>query len=349
MEVYEAYNHLKEIVTKGYITLGISYKGFNIVLKSLTTSELDYLKIKNNVRQFDDIPILDRLIYSTHFLNGVNFINKRKGEHEDLGELLSQLPVNFLRKIAQISDDLFIKFIESSEFLEGFCYTSDSSVLWKVFRASRYRNSGYGGSLDIIDNSVRDRWVMVNEHLEEEKEEELRMGHALFIASAFNPKGIKSASNSIKAKKEEKEKEREDLAKHGFSKRRVAENSKGDKWSKPLITSEDLVRELGRALRGEKDKHDLFIDEWMRRKDEAARKKQEEKDAASEAFRKNFEETSLDTEGTRKASPDDLAKILDISNGKGPSLSSYSSAYEDVGKSESLMKRIGSRILKNEE
>lgn len=346
MEVGEAYSYVEDLITDGFISLGIEYKGFNVVLKSLTADEVKYLKFKNNKKTYEEVPVLDRLIYSTHFLNGVNFLRHRDENLEYLEELYGLLPITVISRILEGVEKVLERFAEVIKYLEGYCYTQQSSSLWKSYSSNN--NNSIISSPDYLCSSVRDQWASMNKILDGEKEEDLSTGHALFIASAFNPKGVKSVSNSLKLKKEEREKEREEIAKYGYSKRRIKEKAKDDKWSKTLITNEDMVRELNRVLSGKKDKHDLFIDEWMRRKSEAAKKKKEAQEERSRIYREEIKEKSLDIEGTRRADPNEIEKILKRNIDKKVHVSNYSSAYEDEGKSEDFIKKIGSRVLKND-
>ena len=344
----EAYSYLQDIISEGFISLGVEYKGFNIVLKSLTDIEMEYLKKKLNKDQFNKVPMIDRLVYSTYFIQDNNILINRDNNIGEIYSLYGQLPVQLLHVLALKSDILLNKFLESADYLEGFCYTPVSRRLWIVYK-NTVNNYTTDDSVGLrMRNSLRDRWIMTNSMLDSEESDSISTDLAIFVASAYNPKGIKSVSNSVKLKREEREKERDEIAEYGFSKKRIEAKKESNKWSKPLVTNEDLVRELRRVSRGDKDRHDLFIDKWIKDKADRARAAKEAQLEKARKYREEIKETTLDREGSRRASPEEMKKILNRDSDKKVHTEKFTSAYEGNGKSDDLMKKIGSRILKSD-
>jgi hypothetical protein len=340
MDVKEAYNNLTEIVRRGYLLKGFKYGIFNVVLKSLTVEEIRYIREINNLSTTDDIDELDKLLYSTYSISGDILLKKDLSHASRIKDFYSRCPSFLVRKLLRGVEELFIDYIESSRFLEGYCFTEESRVEWSCAKArAKLANNIYN-----TDSAIVEQWAVINTRIDEEDNHDRELDNALFIAASFNPKGVKSTANSIRLEKSKRRKEREEIAKYGFSKRRVEANENNDKWSKPLVTNEDLVRELNRSIRGEKDKHDLYIEEWLKRKDEAAKRREKEKAERAKSYRKELESVSLDIEGSRRASPEEVAKVLARRDKSG--LSKYSSSYANLGKSDGLMKKIGSRVLK---
>jgi len=347
MEVKEAYSYLEDIVSGGFITLGLKYKDFNIVLKSLTDRELNYLAVKHNEKDISNIPVTEKIAYSTYFLNGNNCLIDRHKKLEYLEVFYGSIPAFILNTLSDKIDDLFRIFVEAHSFLEGFCYTPESKEIW-IKRLNSLGRDRDVLSVDIsLNNFIKDKWIILNERLDREDRDGGNLDLALFVASSYNPTGVKSVTNSIKLKREERDKEREEILEYGHNKRRIAVKKRNDKWSKPLVTNEDLVRELNRVKRGEKDKHDQFIDEWLRRRAEADKKAQEIRIEKANKFRKEFDEKSLDIEGTRRATPEELNNIVNRRSNKRRHTEMYNSAYADLGKSEDLIRRMGSRVIKS--
>ena len=343
MEVEEAYSYLHEILSEGFITLGIRYKDFNIVLKSLTDKEILYLKKKNNTLLYSAIPIMDKLCYSTYFIDGINCLLEREFSINSISEYYSNVSPLLLNRVKDKVEELLDIFLQCSVFLEGFCYTESSRALWRLMRDSTLRG---GEAARLSGSIIVDRWAQTNILLDREESDALNTELAVFVASAFNPKGVKSASSAIKSKRDELAKERLEISEFGYSKRRIDAKVAPGGWSKPLVTNEDLVRELNKNLKGVKDRHDLFIDNWIKKKAEIAEEKRRDREAAALRFRKDFDEKSLDVEGSRKASTLELKNMFDRGRGKRVYTERYSSAYEHIGKSDDFMKRVGSRVLK---
>lgn len=342
MEVREAYNYLGNIISDGFISLGIKYKDFSIVLKSLSDIEVRYLKVKNNCGTFDQVPVLDKIIYSTYFLSGEDILIDRDKNFTELELFYKSLPVCVINSLSKSVDTLFDKFVESYRYLEGFCYTLKSRHTWSLYKA---KNGA--GSFSVCPNVIQDQWVGSNVSMDKEDSEESSTDLALFVASAFNPKGVKSASNVVKLKRDERRKEREEIAIYGYNKKRIDAKRELEKWSTPLITNDDLVRELKKVSRGEKDKHDLFIDKWIRDKADLAARVKERSEERAKAYQKKYIESSGDKEGSRRASKEEVSNMLTKEKGRTIHTDTYSSAYEGVGKSDEFIKKIGSRVLRS--
>lgn len=345
----EAYSFLVDFINQGFITLGLVYKDFNVVLKSLTDIEVNYLKVKNNVSRYDLVPPIDRLIYSTHFLGGFDVLHNRSENISLISEFYDSLPASLVGRVLQKVDDLFLTFVDCNRYIEGFCFTSQSRGIWYSKKISM--NSGIVGDPTghFLNNVIRDKWVASNVSLDVEEIENRETDLAFFVASAHNPKGVKSASNSLKSQRDKRSKERSEIAESGYSLKRVNERKKENTWSKPLVTGEDLVRELARVSKGEKDKHDLFIDQWIQSKIDRSKVLEIKREERAEKYRREVSDLMLDQEGSRRASPEDIHQLMSNGRGKAVFTDKYLSAYNGNDEGEQFIKRVGSRILKGDD
>ena len=187
---------------------------------------------------------------------------------------------------------------------------------------------------------------MINRSLDEEEQYNTQLHLTLLITSGLDAKGSKKIAKNFEHRKTELDSLREDITKHGYDQKRV-EKEEETTWSNPtkLRTKEDLVRELYRQMRGEKDAHDQFIDAWVERQkkaSEAARKRVEDR---QKEFRQSFEE--MDLTSVEDSRPVTVEEIQQLNEKKSvTNANKYMTSYAESDHEERFLKKVSARVIK---
>jgi len=350
MEVQEAYDNLENLIAQGFITFEFSYNGLRGVLKSLSDKEYKTLYLYTD--ESDKIEsIYYRLALSTYMMNGTNFLENRNNRIPELIDFYKKLPAVFTGQLIEYIEDLHIKYLDSVDCLEGFCYTKRSRFLWKALNNNLLVNAnmyGIPGIENLGLSNIQENWIVVNKSLDQEEDYATQLNLSLIIASSLNGKGAKSISSKYESNKAEIDTYREEVIKYGWDKKRLEEQDKSEAWAAPLRTKEDLIHELNRQMTGVKDKHDLFMDKWYEQK---IKKAEEAKNAiikSQEEFKKKMLELPIDdSEGSKPISNADMeAKFKGKNVYSGAARSTESYATED--QQEKFLSVISKKIIRPE-
>lgn len=350
MTVQSAYDNLERIITYGFMSVRVQWGDSWLLLKNITDKEYTSSEmLRDTADPTQEFMYL--LAYCTVFIGNHNILVDRS---EKLGDLLSfyhRMPTVFLNKLKDTIQKINTEYIDSLKFLEGFCYTDRSRYLWRVLGVgSRSLYMGIPGLDGVGTNSVQENWFIVNRRLDEEDVYEKDFNLSTLVASSMNAKGTKSITRVYEARKKELEELREDIAKYGYDKKRVEEQKKKAEWTAPVKSREDLVRELYKQMRGEKDRHDLFIESWMTAQKEKAEEAKRSAEAHQKEFRESLKEVDLsDMEGSRPVSSEELRRVLERQRKKvevSGETQSYISAFETYDQKDRFLKKISSTVIR---
>lgn len=346
MEVVEAYDNLEKMVSYGFLTVGMKYGSTDFVFKTINEKEASLLKFYNQGQD----PFLDaicKIAICTFMLDGRNLIKKRDESLPKLIAFYKSMSSSFIsevsRNIAVIQGDS----IESTEFLEGFCYSSRSKHLWRVLNGYGMASDRVYGveGCDLLGASyTKETWILFNNSLEEEEDQYQKMKIALLIASSMSPKGAKDASTRMENQKKLLDDYRLEVAKFGKDQKRLEEKSKNS-WTAPMDTREDIVRELNKQMRGDKDKHDLFIDKYleeMRIRTEIQKKSMMDK---QEIYRSSLIQ-NLDQEGSSPISVEEMNRRINNKRISGVSIVEDQEKMT-VEKKERFLTKISPNVIKS--
>jgi hypothetical protein len=280
-------------------------------------------------------------------------VNLLEGRNENLWkivELYKKASALFVLRVVEAINELNQTYADSLNFLEGFSYSPRSRYLWSVI--DPYNRSSFTGlrGIDLIGiNSVIENWISINKRLDEEQEYGSNLNNTLLIVGASNYKSAKMLSKNYEKHVEELKELRDDIHKYGHDRKRVEENDKKrESWTAPLVSREDLVKELYRQMDGKKDKHDLYIDQWIEDQKKRAEAVKQSVIDKQQAFRKKIEESDIDLlEPSRPISSTELNKILE-KNKIRPENRAYMAGKEDAESKERVYKKLSTRIIRPE-
>lgn len=310
MNVTDAYRNLEKMISYGFLSVGMSYGSTSFIFKTINEKELELLK-EYDQSEDTSLSSMYTIALCTRVLNGRNLLKNREKYIPELVKLYRSLPANFIEEISYSISNLQKESIESAEFIEGFCYSTKSKYMWKVqnsYNMDSDRVYGVEGCNLLGVSYPKETWIIYNKSLEDEEKYYNDVKIALLISSAMNYKGSKESSTKLEASRKDLTDLRAEISKYGKDEYRFVEKSKTS-WTAPLETREDIVKELNRQIRGDKDKHDLFIDKYLeelRIRTENQKKSMLEK---QEAF-KSVIVQNLDQEGSAPISNEDMEKRL---------------------------------------
>jgi hypothetical protein len=347
MEVNEAYDILEKIIVQGFLHDYYDLKGNRVVLKTL--NEIEY----NNLNFYVGVDSEDRsiyeLVFSTLMIDGINVLSDRDDKIKDVYSMYLDLDTINYDKIRDKVRGLQVKYLKSLKFLEGFCYTDKSRFLWKGINSgvlATEKLTGLHGTGNLGINSVQNNWVVVNRRLDSEDEFEKSFNLAILIASSFNSKGSKSVSRSFESQRDELKEVRKGIAKFGYDKLRYEKERSLDGWSMPIKSRSDLVRELDKQIKGEKDKHDLFIEEWLIKQKELAEAASQAVEEKRIKYRESLEvREDINTEGSRLATSEEILRLNDRRNF---GIQEESAVTGSLQEKQAFIKKVSSVVLKSD-
>lgn len=348
MKVETAYANLEEIITCGFLSRGIRYKDSVLILKTITDKEYHLLPFY--AADEGITAVLYRLVFSTFMINGYNFLVNRNEIIPNLIDFYEGFSVVGFHSLVQQCNKVYEEYLESLEFLEGFCYTDKSRALWKILSKNKAINVnnyyGIPGTENLGLNTAQESWIIINDQLDAEESYNVQFRLSLMIASSFSGKGAQKIENSYEAHRKELEEVRMDLAKYGYDKKRILkEKEKIKGWSALPKTREDMVRELNREMSGDRDKHDNFIENWIKRQEEQALAVKQEAEMKQKAFRQKLEQDIDFTkfEDSRVATPEEVERLM--KKKEKPGRAKASDPLEKKYSTEDVLKKIGSKII----
>lgn len=158
----EAYKIVSDMVEKGFITVGMNLLDIPFVFKTINEEEYRLIKLYSGIQtggynlKFNTF----FLAFSVLLIDGENALSDRTKSIKVLYDFFDRIPLSLHTKIVFELESLKEDIIEASKFLEGFCYTNHSRILWKERRASPNRKefTGIEGTDSLGMNLCQNFW-----------------------------------------------------------------------------------------------------------------------------------------------------------------------------------------------
>lgn len=292
----KSYDILENLVVQGFDALGLRLGGASFVFKTMSPREEKVMMYATHGGK--GIPKDVFLAWSTFMINGENVLCSRPKVLPTLTSFYAGLPSPVADQLVDEVISLQFRAQKAASLLGGFCVSQRSRSLWESIgtQVNSTRHTGIEGTESLGLNAVQELWVPYNKALDNEEHSKDEMRRAFFIASAMNPKGVDKAANTAESKEKSKAEQREMLARFGSLANRETildiRRPEQEGWASKLSTNAEMLRELERQMRGEKDRHDLFVESFFKKKAEEAA----EAEAVAEAERKaNYTQFNPDT------------------------------------------------------
>jgi hypothetical protein len=271
MDVVQAYTVLSGMVERGFDIAGVSVQGTPFLIKTLTPHEVSLVR-QHSFGKGAGYFRLYRMAYAIYMVNGVNYLNDRPHSIESLVEVLRDMPLESFSCIENIALKLQLRYKRYFRLIEGFTLSRRSRNIWKLRNKDpRITDevTGIPGSRFVGISEALDAWAIVNMSLDYEEIRDDAMHSAMYVASAQNPKGVKKTAQGMETRQKMIQEERDILIKYGsIAHKDLLEGNdvkRKKQWTASLSTATDLVNELNRQMTGDKDKHDLFMEQYSLR------------------------------------------------------------------------------------
>lgn len=345
MDKEKAYSTLSELIFKGFIVADLNIGGESLIVKTINNRELDTIRILSGNPGSPGYTVRFNayyLAFSVVSIEGENFLINRDGKVKDLYQKFLKLTVSLFRNIIRKTNNIRAEALMAAKYLEGFCYTKKSRRLWQInggIVPNKHFLTGFLGTSELGMNVFQENWVLINRVLDSEDDYNNKFSMALLIASASNPKGTRKIRNQHQGHIRNVEERRSKLATQGFIDEKKW-SSEG--WAAPVDTTEELVAELNRQMSGVKDKHDVFIDNYMQKlKDDADRRTKEAENRIKRA-REGLEDIYI-TSTQRALTPEEMSNLIKNRNKSIISTSSETQASEND--KQRFLNKVSGRVL----
>ena len=298
------YNPLEKMLYRGFLTSEVEVGGVPIVLKTLNQNEVDLCDLHafSLSGTWEDAAAYS-LAYSTLFLNHVNVLPSRHDWIPTLAAAYRDMPSSVLISLLVVANNLNEKASASLRNVQGYAYGPASRQMWYMLKGTNLCDpmiTGVTGTDTIGLNMHQRLWAYFN-HSEDEDTQYLQMySLTKFIVSPHAPKDVKRIDGEDKKRMRTREGRRKALY-EGADPNLVTEDNQiriSDE------TAEELLEQMERTVRGEKDFHDMVIEEhrkkvrdaYIKQREEAQRRSEIAKKKRREQFMREHEE-SINLEG----------------------------------------------------
>jgi len=340
----DAYRYLSDLILKGFLLLRWEFSGHQIIFKTINDKERALIKVRSGSEEAHDYNIA-YMIASIFAIDHENMLGKKEQYYTEFVNLFSGIPVKLHTKIVGELDALQFSSMEALDFFEGFAYTTYSRRAWSFIQnrpPNRVEFTGIEGTDKIGVNRFQENWIEINQMLDEEERHEKDFALAILIASASNSRGARLTRARHDAEMQKHREKRLKTAREGLGRKKINWSEQG--WAAPVDTAEELVAELERQMAGLKDRHDHYIENYMRQlAEDAENRKKAEQQRIEEWRRKNA--GMLPISGSQRAlTPKEAADLMDKKKSNNLVIVGAEDVASDEEKSRYLNK-IGSKIL----
>ena len=245
---------LESLLYNGYLLEAVSLHKtegfpFRLVLRTLSTNETDY--IYNLCSGLDGYQFnywfnVYFVAYSIFSIDGYPVSNPNPEAFAQMVDSIQKWNRPVLHTVISVIAQLQNRVNKAASIFERYIYQKPSRFNWSV-------RKGAGST----PNDIQEMWINYNQIEDMNEQFEISYSLAKFVASFWDPKGVRKIDSKDSAKRAEKDEYRQ----------RIIENYREldvNRLSHPIVTNDDLLEELDRQMRGIKDDHDRIIEEWER-------------------------------------------------------------------------------------
>ena len=277
------YADVEELINKGFLKCMVDIGETQVCLRSVFTDDHDLLLsrigVNGTVRMWKEWAVS-----ATTYLIGGQVVLGELNAACYVRDVLREVPASCLDVLYTQYTGLFNRLTEALDRVEAFCYEDYSRGLWRTHGRTFPKVLG----LSNCTNAVQRMWVAYNLAEDDRLHRQDQWNNARFMASATNPKGVRSiAEKDGQNQNMEMARRRSVIGNLYLRTTGRAHLQRGPRHS---VTPEELIEEMAKYRRGERDAHDLIVEAEKER----IRQRYAEDEAQHEARM-----AALDAEGLR--------------------------------------------------
>lgn len=276
------FRDVEPLLFRGFLYTPAVVNDTPIVFKSLNHHEFELLGLmggdfQKNIshkalqKQFDLF-----LAFGVLMIDGVSVLPNRDEHMRDIAETFGGINDSVRRKIIFHLSEINRRASKAVVLSEIYALESQSRLRWAQFRSTDLMSpsvTGFAGTELLGMNWGQLIWRAVN-HFEDQREvAEREWENAKFIASSNAGKGMNKVhaqdKQRRKREREERLERRDRILRFAVFNESPSDDSKNNAQVVVARTVEELATQLKRDLKGEKDWHDMVVEQYERRaKDE---------------------------------------------------------------------------------
>lgn len=288
----EVWADLESYLYQGFLSGSAYFYDKTFVFKTLNHHELRLIQFVRPLR-VSPIGLRDAyrslfIAHSTMMVDGENVLPGRPRRVSRLSRIFSRMDSGVLERIMDQLSALNERASRLHPLTEVYVHENRSRFRWLHSMGSPVHspaNTGIAGTDEIGMNYCQQAWSALNRLLDVRERMERDWTNAKFVGSCFAGKGVRAIDERDKARRERERTELEELKMrllHSYL-NRTSSKETGEVVSLPdgrsasvvgrfrADSAEELRDQLQRSLSGEKDHHDLVVEQQMRHVHERAR------------------------------------------------------------------------------
>jgi len=283
------YTELETLLYRGFLTSEVVVGDVPIVLKSMNHVEYELLDLQS----FGTGPGWEEeagytLAYSTVFFNHINILPQRHEMVPTLAEAFAKMPRSVLVSLLIVTQGLNRKTAKLMEWVQPYSYGPESRQNWVMRRGQNLcdtKTTGFSGTSDLGVNMHQKLWTYFNSMEDEESAFLADYNLAKFMISPHS-KDVQKMDQKDSKKMRTRDQRRKAIY-QGTDPSVFTENGQIKVTNE---TAEELLDQMERSVKGEKDYHDLVIEEHQRRVRQGYQKQREDEERRKEEARQRQRE-----------------------------------------------------------
>lgn len=264
----EVWKDVEHVLYRGFLTVQAEIHGISFVFKSLNHHEFELLKFSGSFDSPDFWSMF--LAYGVFMVDGVNVLPARDKELPGIAKTFRDLPADARSKIIRYLSEANRRAAVAVPMTEAYAMELSSRYRWLQLRGLDLTGcavSGIDGTQRLGLNWAQQLWRALN-HVEDRNEaQEREWENAKFIGSCFAGKGISKVYNQDQDRRRKEHEERISRKDRILREILLGEKQEANSLKIPGAiviaprTVEELTDQLEKDLKGEKDWHDLVIEQ----------------------------------------------------------------------------------------
>lgn len=277
------YADVEELILPGFIAQEVAFGESNLSLRTMFPSEALILRHRVGLHGTGRTWREWALAASVWMVDGQNLLGESNAA-VPLQRTLRGVPKGALDALFAVYTNLHNRVGAALHRLEAFCYEDHSRALWRMIgreNPARESVAGVPGVSALGMNHVQRLWVAYNLAEDDRLVWQAEWASAKLVASATAPKGVKRLNAREESERKLEEERRQKVIERVYHEATGRFVNDGDRVTMTRsVSAEDLVGEMDRWVRGERDQHDLIVEAYknqIRAKHEAERMRHEER------------------------------------------------------------------------
>jgi len=274
----EVFRDVEPLLFKGFVYVPAVINDVTFVFKSLNHHEFELLNLMRgdfgkNVshkalqKQFNLF-----LAFGVLIVDGINILPERDKHLVQVADMFGNLNEVVRKKVISSLSEINRRANRAVVLTEAYAMENQSRLRWAQYKGSDMTSAsitGFAGTPNLGLNWGQLVWRAANyfEDLKENVEREWE--NAKFIASAMAGKGMQRVHSQDrqrrKREREERLERRDKILRFALLNEAPSEAGSGVSHVKVARTVEELAAQLEHDLKGEKDWHDMVVDQYERR------------------------------------------------------------------------------------